>query len=101
MGPTGPQGPQGIPGGIAGLERVTTQATLTLGKGASSGVAATCPAGKVVIGGAAGTGNPTFAIISSGPGPNATTQWSANFWNTANNTQTRNVIVTAICAIAQ
>jgi hypothetical protein len=100
IGPQGPQGPQGIPGGIAGLERVTTQATLTLGKNASSGVAATCPAGKVVIGGAAGTGNPTFAIISSGPGPNATTQWSANFWNTGN-TQTRSVSVTAICAIAQ
>jgi hypothetical protein len=97
----GIQGPPGIPGGVAGLERVTTQVTLTLAKSASSGVTATCPAGKMVIGGAAGTGNPTFAIISSGPGPNATTQWSANFWNTANNTQTRGVSVTAICAFAQ
>ena len=97
----GIQGPQGIPGGVAGLERVTTQLTFTLVKSASRGLTATCPAGKVVIGGAAGTGDPTFAIISSGPGPNAATQWSANFWNTANNTQTRAGSVTAICAVAQ
>ena len=80
-------------------QRVTTQVTLTLGKNESSGASATCPAGKVVIGGAAGTGNPAFAIISSGPGPNANTQWSANFWNTGNNS-TRSVSVTAICATA-
>ena len=110
IGPQGAQGIQGIqgipgapglPGGVSGLERVTTQLTFTLAKAASRGLTATCPAGKVVIGGSAGTGDPTFAIISSGPGPNANTQWSANFWNTANNTQTRAGIVTAICAFAQ
>jgi hypothetical protein len=100
-GPAGPQGPQGPPGGVAGLERVTAQATFTLARNASRGLTATCPAGKVVIGGAAGTGDPAFAIISSGPGPNAATQWSANFWNTALVTRTRAVSVTAICAIAQ
>jgi hypothetical protein len=97
----GIQGPQGMPGGVAGLERVTTQVTFTLGRNASRGLTATCPAGKVVIGGAAGTGDPTFAIISSGPGPNATTQWSAHFWNTAIITRTRAASVTAICAFAQ
>ena len=95
----GIQGPPGLPGGVAGLERVTTQLTFAFGKSQSRGLTATCPAGKVVIGGAAGTGDPTFAIISSGPGPNASTQWSANFWNTANNTQTRTGSVTAICAV--
>lgn len=106
-GPPGPQGPQGIdgqpgaPGGVAGLQRVTRQVTFTLGRNDSRGLTATCPEGKVVIGGAAGTGDPTFAIVSSGPGPNATTQWSANFWNTASNTRTRGVRVTAICAFAQ
>jgi hypothetical protein len=100
-GDTGAQGPQGIQGppGVSGLQRVTAQANLTLAKNQSSGVTATCPAGTAVIGGAAGTGNPAFAIISSGPGPNATTQWSANFWNTGNNS-TRAVSVTAICATA-
>ena len=97
----GIQGPPGMPGGIAGLERVTRQVTFTLERDASRRLTATCPAGKVVIGGAAGTGDPTFAIISSGPGPNATTQWSANFWNTASNTRTRAAHVTAICAFAQ
>jgi hypothetical protein len=106
-GPEGDQGPQGIqglpgmPGGVAGLERVTTQLTFTLGRNASRGLTATCPAGKVVIGGAAGTGDPTFAIIASGPGPDATTQWSANFWNTAIFTRTRAARVIAICAFAQ
>jgi hypothetical protein len=100
-GPQGIQGPAGMPGGVAGLERVTAQLTFTLGRNASRGLTATCPAGKVVIGGAAGTGDPTFAIISSGPGPNAATQWSANFWNTAINTRTRVASVTAICAFAQ
>ncbi len=99
----GIQGPPGMPGGIAGLERVTTQVTFILARNASRGLTATCPAGKVVIGGAAGTGDPTFAIISSGPGPNATTQWSANFWNTASDThpRPRAARVTAICAFAQ
>jgi hypothetical protein len=97
----GVQGPPGMPGGVAGLERVTTQVPLTLRRNASRGLTATCPAGKVVIGGAAGTGDPTFAIISSGPGPNATTQWSASFWNTAGNTRTRAARVTAICALSQ
>jgi hypothetical protein len=92
-------GPRGT--GVAGLERVTTQLTFTLGRNASRGLTATCPAGKVVIGGAAGTSDPAFAIISSGPGPDATTQWSANFWNTAIVTRTRAASVTAICAIAQ
>ncbi len=100
-GPQGVQGPPGVPGGVAGLQRVTRQVTFTLGRNDSRGLTATCPAGKVVIGGAAGTGDPTFAIISSGPGPNATTQWSANFWNTASNTRTRSASVTAICAFAQ
>jgi hypothetical protein len=100
-GPQGVQGPPGIPGGVAGLERVTTEVPITLRRNASRGLSARCPAGKVVIGGAAGTGDPTFAIISSGPGPDATTQWSANFWNTASNMQTRAVSVTAICAFAQ
>ena len=97
----GIQGLPGMPGGVAGLERVTTQLTFTLGRNASRGLTATCPAGKVVIGGAAGTDDPTFAIISSGPGPDATTQWSANFWNTAIITRTRAARVTAICAFAQ
>jgi hypothetical protein len=100
-GPQGIQGPPGMPGGVAGLERVTTEVPVTLRRNASRGLSARCPAGKVVIGGAAGTGDPTFAIISSGPGPDATTQWSANFWNTASNMQTRAVRVTAICAFAQ
>jgi hypothetical protein len=97
----GIQGPPGVPGGVAGLERVTTQVTFTLGRNGSRGLTATCPAGKVVIGGAAGTGDSTFTIISSGPGPNAATQWSATFWNTALNTRTRPARVTAICAFAQ
>jgi hypothetical protein len=100
-GDKGDQGLPGAPGGVAGLQRVTTQATFTLGRNASRGLTATCPAGKVVIGGAAGTGDPTFAIISSGPGPDATTQWSANFWNTAIGTRTRAARVTAVCAFAQ
>jgi len=100
-GDKGDQGLPGMPGGVAGLERVTTQVPLTLRRNASRALTATCPAGKVVIGGAAGTGDPTFAIISSGPGPNATTQWSANFWNTASNARTRAARVTAMCAFAQ
>jgi hypothetical protein len=98
---TGPAGPPGMPGGVAGLERVATQVTFTLGSNAARGLTATCPAGKVVIGGAAGTVDPAFAIVSSGPGPNATTQWSAAFWNTAIDTRTRAARVTAICAFAR
>jgi hypothetical protein len=101
QGPQGIQGPPGIPGGVAGLERVSTQVNLTLGRNTARALTATCPEGKVVIGGAAGTVDPAFAIISSVPGPNANTQWSAAFWNTAIDTRTRAARVTAICAFAQ
>jgi hypothetical protein len=101
QGPPGAQGPQGIQGapGVSGREVVVSPLTQTVGKGATIAVAATCPAGKVVVGGGASTTTSTLALTAEGP--SSETQWTVQFENTTSKGQSATVTATAICAFAQ
>ncbi len=110
QGPEGPAGPAGPPGppGISGYEIVQTECSA--GALCSPGVAATCPAGKRVLGGGydqsgvtpssdSGTVNPSYA----GPSQDGT-QWkvegppsffATHFPNSAS------IVVYAICAAVE
>jgi hypothetical protein len=89
-------GPQGT--GLLGREVVNTSVPVTLRNGASSTVTATCSGSKVVIGGGASVGNPSFAVVSSGP--SGASAWSVRVRNTG--ARARGAVgATAICAVAQ
>lgn len=109
-GPTGPQGPQGSQGlqgiqgpqgtpGISGYQQVSNSITsVTLPKGNTMNVQATCPAPKNAIGGGVSVGNENFTVLASIPGTNS---WSVTIRNTGNNSQTGSVLVRVICGIVQ
>jgi hypothetical protein len=63
-GPTGPAGPTGAPG-LSGVQVVT--ASDTVNPSTFGGVPATCPAGKVPIGGGVQTGNLNLNITTTRP----------------------------------
>ena len=74
------------------------------GNSSRSNIAATCPAGKTLLGGGADTSSPDAWVTSSGPGTvNASgkaTQWLADATET-NNISNWNLSVYAICATDQ
>jgi hypothetical protein len=109
-GPAGPQGPQGTQGiqgiqgpaganGVSGYQQVDNSiASLTLTKGNTTNVSASCPAAKGPVGGGVSVGNQNFIVVASIPVANA---WNVTLRNTANNSQTGSVLVRAICATVQ
>jgi hypothetical protein len=108
-GPEGPQGPQGVqgPAGISGLQHVTGS-PVTISRGSSETVTATCPSGKTVIGGGFKTGvppgsaaRPEAMIVFSSAG-DGTSGWSVSGANTTSRNDgnaTLTLTAYAICAI--
>ena len=74
-GPAGPAGPTGAPG-LSGVQVVTADATVN--PSTFGGVPATCPAGKVPIGGGVNTANLNFNITTSRPEGNG---WGGRAYN--------------------
>jgi len=96
-GETGPQGDHGIPG-LSELQMVSAvQVTENLGSNGTSGAyKASCPSGKLIIGGGAYMDNGNWALNTSYPSVGNT--WTATFRaiaNAGNGTAT----VYAICAV--
>ena len=92
-------------GGLTGLEYVTVNFTHTSGGFRTKGVVeteATCPTGKVVIGGSSQiegvdtSGGEEMTLMGGAPVP-ATNAWKAQFFRSADRPTT--VTVTAICAV--
>ena len=97
--PSGIKGDKGDPGvpGLSGREVVTTAPlTQTLARQAQVSVVATCPAGKVVLGGGSSSTNPSVSVLSSLP--TSATEWTVVFANITNFPQTSTLTVKAVCA---
>jgi hypothetical protein len=97
----GPRGP-----GLLGREVVTASSPVSLARGASFTLTATCPGSKAVVGGGSSVDNPAFAVVSSRP--SSAGQWSVQILNTGRTadfrrvgTERGTVEATAICAVAQ
>lgn len=97
-GDKGDQGAQGIQGppGVSGREVVSASEAVSLPRFGQESVAATCPAGKAVLGGGSTSSNPNLIAVSSLP--TAAGEWTAVFRNPTNVVQAGTVTATAICA---
>ena len=95
QGDTGAQGIQGPPG-VSGREVVSASEAVSLLRFGQESVAATCPAGKAVLGGGSTSSNPNLIAVSSLP--TATGEWTVVFRNPTNVVQAGTVTATAICA---
>jgi hypothetical protein len=73
-GPMGPMGPQGLAGGVTGYELVSVSSANN--DVSPKSLTATCPAGKVVMGGGA-VNNATSNIVLDLNGPAGNNAWSA------------------------
>jgi hypothetical protein len=84
MGPTGATGPQGVqgPAGVSGHERVEGPSTPT-DSGAIKSASATCPAGKVLIGGGYALTETTAAITVQLNGPDIGQTWTVQALRTS------------------
>jgi hypothetical protein len=89
-GPAGPAGPTGAPG-LSGVQVVT--ANDSVNPSSFGGVEATCPAGKVPIGGGVNTANSNFNITTSRP---ETGGWGGRAFNSA--CVALNMTTYAVCA---
>jgi hypothetical protein len=95
-GDTGPTGVSGPAGGLAGYEWTTSQNTYLSVQ--DSGLVATCPAGKKIIGGGwHPEGGLNTNVQPYWSGPVSDTQWSVFFHVSSAPTT---VVATAICATA-
>jgi hypothetical protein len=95
-GATGPQGPQGPAGGVSGYQIVTS--TFSVNFLQTNDGTASCPAGKVVVGGGVQTGQFDFRqyddnVQDSFPSDGGTS-WTARVYN---GLSPHNVLVYAIC----
>jgi hypothetical protein len=99
VGPTGPQGPAGP--AIAGLEIVS--ASSVIDDTNPKTVTATCPTGKILLGGGAqitnSAGNNNIALFASYP--SATDTWTGTGVATDPNVGTWSLSAHAICAVVQ
>jgi hypothetical protein len=80
-GPQGEQGPQGLPGlnGVSGYQKVFSQvAPASVNAGSFFQVIASCPAGKVTLGGGhelTGSASQQLSVVTSAPYQNGTAGW--------------------------
>ena len=96
-GQQGPAGPQGAPG-LAGLEIVSAESPSS--SDASRQVEATCPAGKVVVGGGAHIWNAPGDVALDESYPAGTSKWRATAWEVNATGANWHLMAYAICAAA-
>ncbi len=94
QGPAGPQGPKGDAGaaGLSAVEVVTSSASAAAG--AFGGDSATCPNGKIVLGGGVSSANVDVYVTASQP--IGTTAWSGRVYNAS--AASASVTTYAVCA---
>jgi hypothetical protein len=100
MGLMGPLGPQGLPG-ISGFQIVGNSTTVSVPGNSTTSLAATCPAGKNVIGGGYDSiqGAGTYALHPVSMFPSAPDTWRVTLRVSGiNNAVTVTFRVYAICA---
>ena len=97
QGPQGPQGPAGIDGtGVSGYELVSS--VLGPGTTAAKSVTATCPGGKVVLGGGFAMSGLTNARLTLQNGPASITEWTVALSELDPGSPSWTLTATAICA---
>ena len=100
-GPQGPEGPQGPAGGLSGYEVVRVVRSVNAEPNSSStGATATCPEGKVPLGGGASRikGFPLLQLYDSFP--NLENGWTVVYYNTSDEAESETLFVHVTCANA-
>jgi hypothetical protein len=108
QGAQGLQGPQGVPGvnGVSGYQKAFAQVgPLSLSPGVTSWVIASCPAGKVALGGGhelMGASSQLLDVVTSAPYQNGVAGWLVTFRNnTASPVGSIQVKASVVCASVQ
>jgi hypothetical protein len=100
-GPAGPAGPAGAPGPTATtVEHISFTAVGGMTAGTPVNVTASCPSGRVTLGGGASTDSSSSAVFLQQSYPNASGGWTASYNASAGVPGPITFTATAICAAA-